>query len=107
MKRGDLVLVATGSDRGRLRPALVIQADLFTRTGTIVVLLIASNLVEAPLLRVPVYPSIGNGLRVQSQVMIDKVVTVERCRVWPAFGRLEEDMMLSVTRSLAIFLGIA
>ncbi|MBN8915070.1 MAG: type II toxin-antitoxin system PemK/MazF family toxin [Rhizobiales bacterium] len=107
MRRGDFVLTADVSSRGRLRTALIIQADLFALTGTVVVLLVTSALVEAPLLRVLVEPSVDNGLRVRSQVMIDKMLTVERSKVWPAFGRLEEDSMLSVTRSLTIFLGIA
>ena len=39
--------------------------------------------------------------------MVDKIVSVKREKIGPAFGRLADDHMLSITRSLAIFLGIA
>jgi mRNA interferase MazF len=39
--------------------------------------------------------------------MIDKAMSVKRERLGPTFGHLDEDTMMSVTRSLAVFLGIA
>jgi mRNA interferase MazF len=71
------------------------------------VLLISSTLVDAPLIRLAVEPSAENGLRKPSQVMIDKAMTVRRDRVGAPFGRLEDDTMVAVSRSLALFLGFA
>jgi mRNA interferase MazF len=48
-----------------------------------------------------------NGLRRASEVMVDKVMSVRRDRVGARIGRLEDEAMLAVTRSLAMFLGIA
>ena len=48
-----------------------------------------------------------NGLRTPSQVMIDKAMSVRRDRVGPPIGRLDDATLLAVTRSLAVFLGIA
>jgi mRNA interferase MazF len=107
MRRGDLVTVAMSGDFGKPRPALVIQSDHFDATATVTVLLISSTLVDAPLIRQTVEPSAGNGLRKPSQVMIDKAMTVRRDRVGPPFGRLEDDAMIAVNRSLALFLGFA
>lgn len=107
MRRGDLVTVAMPGDYGKPRPALVIQSDLFDATGTLTVLLLTSTLVEAPLLRPTVQPSADNGLQAISQVMIDKAMSVRRDRVGAVIGRLDEETMLSVARSLAVFLGIA
>ncbi|HVW91007.1 MAG TPA: type II toxin-antitoxin system PemK/MazF family toxin [Devosia sp.] len=107
MRRGDLVTVAMPGDFGKPRPALVIQSDQFDQTATVTVLLISGTLVYAPLLRQTVEPTPGNGLRKPSQVMVDKAMTVRRDRLGEVFGRLEDDMLLSITRSLAVFLGLA
>ncbi|MBM6593766.1 type II toxin-antitoxin system PemK/MazF family toxin [Microvirga pudoricolor] len=107
MKRGDLVTVAVPGDFGKPRPALIIQSDLFEETSTVTVLLISGTMVDAPLIRVPVQPSPSNGLQKPSQVMIDKAMTMKRERMGEAFGRLDDESMLSVTRSLAVFLGLA
>jgi mRNA interferase MazF len=40
-------------------------------------------------------------------VMIDKAMSVRRGRVGPPIGRLDDATMLEVTRSLAVFLGLA
>jgi mRNA interferase MazF len=107
MSRGDLVTVAVSGDFGKPRPAVVFQSDHFDQTGTVTVLLISGAEANAPLLRVPVQPTTGNGLRKPSQVMIDKAMSVKRERLAPPFGRLDDDTMIAVTRSLAVFLGIA
>jgi mRNA interferase MazF len=107
VRRGDLVTVAMPGDFGKPRPALIIQADQFEATGTVTVLLISGTLVDAPLLRITVEPGPENGLRKPSQIMIDKAMSVKRDRLGPPFGRLEDEAMLAVSRSLAVFLGIA
>lgn len=107
MKRGDLVTVAVPGDFGKPRPALVIQADQYPATATVTVLLMSGTRIEAPLVRMDVDPSSENGLRKPTQVMVDKAMTVRRDRVGAPFGRLDDDSMVAVTRSLALFLGIA
>ncbi|EHK79213.1 hypothetical protein SM0020_04350 [Sinorhizobium meliloti CCNWSX0020] len=107
MRRGDLVTVAMPGDFGKPRPALIIQADLFEDTGTVTVLLVSEALLDAPLLRPTVRPTRENGLRKPSQIMIDKAMPVKRDKLGPPFGRLDDQMMLSVARSLAVFLGLA
>ena len=106
MTRGDLVTVALQGDHGKPRPALIIQADQFSGTATATVLLVTSTLVDAPLLRITVDPSEENNLRRQSQVMIDKPMTVRRERLGQQFGQLDAETMISVNRSLALFLGL-
>ena len=82
MKRGDVVVVALPGDYGKPRPALIIQSDLFNEThASITVVPVTSTIVDAPLLRLTVEPSRGNGLRSLSQLMIDKVTTVSRTRI--------------------------
>jgi mRNA interferase MazF len=107
MNRGELVTVALSGDFGKQRPALVIQAKQFEEIGTVTVLLLSGTLVDAPLIRVMVQPMPVNGLNKPSQVIVDKVMTVKRERLGPVFGRLDDETMLAVTRTLAVFLGIA
>lgn len=105
MKRGDLVTVAVPGDFGKPRPALVVQSDFFDETATVTVLLLTGTFQDAPLLRLTVEPDEENGLRKQSQIMIDKVMTVRRDRVGSPFGRLNRETMVAVQRSLTVFLG--
>jgi mRNA interferase MazF len=106
-RRGDLVTIALQGDFGKPRPALVIQADAFDATASVTVLPVTSTLVTAPLLRIGVAPSAGNGLHKPSQVMVDKAMTVRRDKIGPAIGRIDADALVEVERCLALFLGIA
>lgn len=94
-------------DFGKPRPALVIQSDAFAGTGTVTLLLLSGTLVDAPLVRPTVQPTPQNGLRKPSQVQIDKAMSVRRDRVGAPIGRLNDETMLAVTRSLALFLDLA
>ena len=58
----------------------------------------------APLLRVMVEPSQTNGLQRQSQVMIDKAMTLKQDKLGQPFGRADDALMLNVGRNLAVFL---
>jgi mRNA interferase MazF len=39
--------------------------------------------------------------------MIDKSMIIRRAKIGPVFGHLEDEAMISVTRLLAVFLGLA
>lgn len=107
MRRGELVTVALQGDYGKPRPALIIQSDQFSEAASVVVLLVTSTLVDAPLLRLTVEPTPENGLRQESQIMIDKPMTVRTERLGTHFGQFDDATMLRVNRSLALFLGLA
>lgn len=92
---------------GKPRPALVIQSDLFDEHPSIAVLPVTSELRDAPLFRIRVEPTSGNGLRTPSEVMIDKPQSVPRDKVGEPIGRLADDTLLRVNRALALFLGFA
>jgi len=106
VKRGDIVTIALPGDFGKPRPALVIQSDRFDQTGTVTVLLLSGTLVDAPLIRATIEPSPSNGLRKQSQVMVDKAMSVKRDKIGTTIGRLDAETMLAVSRALAVFLAI-
>lgn len=106
VKRGDLVVVAMQGDYGKPRPALVVQSDLFNDVHpSVTVLPVTSTIVDAPLFRVTVEPSAQNGLRAVSQVMVDKVTTVRRDRLGKRIGRLDDDLLVRVSRAMVMWLG--
>ena len=108
MRRGELVTVALQGDLGKPRPALVIQSDLFNETHPSVALLpVTGEIRSAPLFRVTIEPSEANGLKMVSQVMVDKPVSVKRDKLGKSFGRLEDEAMLRVNRALAVWIGLA
>jgi mRNA interferase MazF len=105
--RGDLVTIALPGNYGKLRPALVIQSDLFDAHPSVTILPVTSELRDVPLFRIAVTPSALNGLRKPSQVMVDKAQTVARTKIGNTIGRLDDEVMLGVNRALAVFLGFA
>ncbi|HZS56130.1 MAG TPA: type II toxin-antitoxin system PemK/MazF family toxin [Bryobacteraceae bacterium] len=107
MKRGDIVVVSAPGDYGKPRPALVIQSDLFLNVPSVTVLLITSELVDAPLIRIAVTPSTESGLREPSHIMVDKAFTIPRKKISTVCGYLDDQTMLAVNRALAVFLGFA
>jgi mRNA interferase MazF len=107
MRRGEFVTVAAPGDYGKPRPALVIQSDLFDELPSVTLCLVTSALRNTPIFRVTVDPSPENGLQRISQVQVDKVMTVARERVGEVIGRLDDTTLLKVSRSLAVFIGIA
>ena len=107
MIRGSLVTVALQGDYGKPRPALVIQSNFFAELPSVTILPITSEFRDAPLYRITVLPTPASGLRVLSQIMIDKAQTVSRDKIGDVFGQLSDDTMLAVNRALMLFLGFA
>ncbi len=108
MKRGEIWTIAGGPGyAGKPRPAVIIQDDGFCETPSIAVCLLTSEPVEAPMLRILVQPSPENGLRAASRLMVDKIITVPKSRLGQCIGRLADDDLLRLNRSLLVFLGLA
>lgn len=100
--------VALAGDFGKPRPALIIQSDLFNETHPTVTLLpLTSEIRSAPQFRITVEPTPENGLRVISQIMVDKPMTFRREKMRPPFGRIDDSTILRVGRALAVWIGIA
>jgi mRNA interferase MazF len=106
MKRGALVLLrARGEFSGKPRPCVVVQSDLFNPTHQSVTLCpITSQLVAAPLFRIPLKPTPGNGLKKPSQVMVDKVFTSRRENIDDKIGQLDADSLLQIDQALRLWL---
>ena len=108
MRRGELVTVAAAGDYGKPRPAVIVQTDAFPDShASVVVCQLTSDLVDAPDFRVTIEPSSENGLRLKSQVMADKPVTIRRERIGRMIGRLDSQDMARLGIALAFVLGLA
>lgn len=108
MTRGALVIVATkGAYTSKPRPAVIVQADLFTPThASVTVCPVTSDLVDAPLFRVTLPSGDRTGLKDASQVMIDKVVSVPRGAVVREIGRCSSDEIAAIGEALRVWLSL-
>ncbi len=108
MRRGDVYTgAARGAYTGKPRPLVVVQDDRFDATASVTVCPLTTNPVEAPLTRIPITPSPGNGLDQPSRLMVDKITTVPRKNLRDALGHLHEDDLVRLDRALIVFLGLA
>lgn len=109
MRRGDIVTVSAAGGYGKPRPAVVIQSDYLTDADLASVILcpVSSQAGSAPAFRLGLEPAPGNGLKKQSQLMVDKLVTVRRSRVGKRIGRLDDETLLRLNRTLAFVVGLA
>lgn len=109
LMRGSVVTVALSGDYGKPRPAIIVQSDVFNTTeqDSFTIALVTSTLQpEAPIFRLTVDPSAANGLRKLSQIMVDKLMTTPRDRIGSVIGRLDDDLMIRLTRAIALWLGL-
>ena len=100
------MIVAIPGSYGKPRPALVVQSDLFSELPSVTLLPITSDLRQVTTFRLMLQPNTTNGLRKQSQIMVDKLMTVPVDKVADVIGRLDARQMSEVSRMMAVFLGI-
>jgi mRNA interferase MazF len=101
-----VVVISASGDYGKPRPGVVVQSDSIA-TDSVLVAEITSTLRDAPLYRLSVAPSEGNGLKKPSQVMVDKIVTMRRAKCGPVRGRLDDAALIVLNRMLTTVLGLA
>jgi len=106
MKRGEGWTLQDDNYASKPRPVVVVQADLDVFESVIVCLLTSFDR-HGVMTRVVVEPSSENGLRMNSYVMTDKLLTVRRGQLRVRAGELGEEVMHLVSRSLVLMLGIA
>jgi len=108
MRRGDVVTVAAVGDYGKPRPAVIVQTDALPQEhASVVICQLTSEVVDAPDFRVTVEARPENGLRLKSQVMADKPITVRRERIGKKIGQLDDQDMAKLGAALALVLGLA
>lgn len=107
LTRGDIVIVTQG-ELGRPRPVVVVQAnELGEEMTTVLACPITSLLTERLPVRPKVQPNTGNGLRVASQIMTDKLFPARHERIRRKVGKLDAASLEELDRALLIVLGLA
>ena len=108
MKRADIWTIAGGPGyAGKPRPAVIVQDDRFDGTASVTVCAFTTDPTEAPLFRLIVEPSPGNGLSMVSRLMVDKLTTVAKNNLGTRIGRLSDEDTVRLNRAILIFLGLA
>ena len=108
MKRGEIWTIAGGQDyAGKPRPAVIIQDDDFDATASITICALTTDPTEAPLFRIRIQPSDGNGLRAECSLMVDKLTTVPKAKLGARIGRLDDEDLLRLNQAILVFLGLA
>ncbi|MEO6247080.1 MAG: type II toxin-antitoxin system PemK/MazF family toxin [Sphingomicrobium sp.] len=102
MKRGDVVLVASGKPR----PAVIVQDDQFATPVDVLLCPVTTTLLDAPIYRMPVAANPNNGLHADSQLMVDKIGPARRDQIDRVVGQLGAEEMERLTESMAIILGL-
>lgn len=108
IQKGHVITVASpGAYSGKLRPAVVVQANRWLSSHPSVTLCpLTSTLIEAPLVRIMVEPSAMNGLHKRSQLMVDKLFTVPIGNIGSSIGCLETNVMDELKLALRDWLGL-
>jgi len=101
-----VVIAALAGPIREPRPAVVVQNDAVTGPETILVCPLTSVERDAEAFRLTVLPAPENGLRVASQIMIDKVGPARHGNVRQHIGRLAPEIMEELDRRLAFVLGL-
>lgn len=108
MKRGEIWTASAGSGYvGKPRPVVIVQDDLFDATASVTVCALTTDPTDAPLFRIPVDANDATGIRQPSRLMVDKITTVPRSKLGERVGRLSDDDMTRLARSMVVFLGLA
>jgi mRNA interferase MazF len=107
VKRGDIVTVIASGDYGKPRPAVIVQSDWLKATDSVLVALFTSTLADAPLYRLSIEPSKTNGLKVPSQIMVDKIIALPREKCGKAIGHIDQASLIALNHMLSVVIGIA
>jgi mRNA interferase MazF len=108
LRRGEIWTLAGGPDyAGKPRPVVIVQDNRFGGTDSVTVCAFTTHPADAPLFRIPIEPSDGNGLRAPSKLMVDKLATTPRSKLGLRVGSLDDEDILRLNRAVMVFLGLA
>ncbi|MBM0066731.1 type II toxin-antitoxin system PemK/MazF family toxin [Alkalicoccobacillus gibsonii] len=111
VKRGDVYFAdlspVVGSERGGVRPVLIIQNDIGNRfSPTVIVAAITAQIQKAKL---PTHVEINAkryGFDRDSVILLEQLRTIDKQRLTDKITHLDENMMNSVNEALFISLGL-
>lgn len=107
MRRGDVFTVSLRGAAGKPRPGIVVHVDELIRADhPVLVCPLTSDVIPGLVSRPRIDPSAGNGLRVTSQAMVDRITAALPREVGRIVGRLSEADVDRLDLALMIVLGL-
>jgi mRNA interferase MazF len=107
LRRGEIFTIATGGGfGGKPRPALILQANDYASMPHVIVALIESPVDDPQSFRIPVVATEANGLKHDSMVALDLLVTVRHHQFGARCGMIEMAVLDQVERALLTLLGL-
>jgi mRNA interferase MazF len=110
VKRGEIYFAeftdTVGSEQRGHRPVLILSNDTGNIHSPTVVVAAITGRDKKPLPTHYLLP-IGNGLDIQSHVLLEQLRTVDKVRLQNCIGRLDDETMKGVDRALAVNVGLA
>jgi mRNA interferase MazF len=108
-RRGDVWLVAldptVGHEIRKTRPAVVVTSDLYNRQNWVILVMPLTSHESAEIDQVLILPPEG-GLSNRSVTLPDQLRAIDRSRLVRRLGRLVDETMLKVDRSLKVVLDL-
>lgn len=107
VKRGEIWIVSGGPDyAGKPRPAVIVQDKLIGQVDSVTICPLTSDAETISPSRVPVRPDRGNGLERISQIMVEKISTVNLRKLGRRIGVLDTPDLIALERRLVWYLGL-
>ena len=106
MKRGEIWTLRDDGYASKARPVVIIQSDEVNIFDSIILCLFTtfeSNLITT---RVRISADLSNGLRKDSYVMTEKIITVDKRELSERIGMLSASQMKDIADQLVVVLGI-
>ena len=95
-----------GGFKRKPRPYVIIQAVGLEATTSVTLCPLTSSSPDIQVLRPVIRPSAGNGLERASWAMVDKLQTLEKSQLGKRIGRLADEDVTALDRSLIVYLGL-
>lgn len=106
MKRGEVWTLSDNVYASKARPVVIIQGELGDAFDSVILCLFTSFVNDKADTRVLIEPTDTNGLKTNSFVMTDKIVTMARTELGYRIGVLTDEQMDQVSCQLARLLEI-
>lgn len=94
---------SSGTEPGKIRPVIILQSDILNRAGhesIITCALSSQQRVGFSIIRLTVEPSLQNGLKKKSYILVDQIRTIDVSRLLERIGKLEAEISASLINSL-------
>ncbi|MCL1797088.1 MAG: type II toxin-antitoxin system PemK/MazF family toxin [Eggerthellaceae bacterium] len=106
MKRGEVWTLRDDGYASKARPVVVVQADSVAGFDSVVLCLFTTFKSDDAMTRVFISAGQKNGLRKDSYVMTEKILTVSKKELCEKVGVLTSEQMRAISRQLAKILDI-